>query len=411
VKDYPVYTNEVQYKKLLDKARKALERCKDTVKETLQLEDYEEEGFVTAEAFRESLAGLDEFDSDMLDFLLYLVYTKSPSADRLRYPALFELFNDKSLMGPSTDSRRRPESSSPEKLKARNKEKVEENYEEEEFEKMLDKGDEEEEEEEVIDEEQMLDIAEKCFVRIAEAIISRSQSVREAFRKHIVVEAGQELLSPMGFLEGVKALGIGDLEEIDVACLMRILTKPDIENAILLQELVIIMENFGITEDAPVHQEQETPTRAAKQRKNEAFDLQSMDEKSIKILAKLMLALMELNVSLQEFFEGVIFEQLVKTKAGKAGASARKVEIIDSKDFFDYLQARGVRKSAAPHPPLKRILQLDPNYPELILVKKLAKAIDEIAKNEELMEGIMAAAEDEGRLVTIGEEDDKQGAT
>lgn len=45
------------------------------------------------------------------------------------------------------------------------------------------------------------------------------------------------------------------------------------------------------------------------------------------------------------------------------------------------------------------------------MVKKLAKAIDEIAKNEELMEGIMAAAEDEGRLVTIGEEDDKQGAT
>jgi len=210
-----------------------LERCRDTVREALQLEDYEEEGFVTAEAFREALAALDEFDTDMLDFLLYAVYTKSPFADRLRYPVLFELFQqDKSLMGPSTDSRRRPESSSPEKLKARNKEKVEENYEEEEFEKLLDKGD--EEEEEAINEEEMLDIAEKCFVRIAESIISRGQTVRESFRKHIVVEEGQELLSPMGFLEGVKALGIGDLEEIDVACLMRILTKPDIDNAILL---------------------------------------------------------------------------------------------------------------------------------------------------------------------------------
>jgi hypothetical protein len=47
-------------------------------------------------------------------------------------------------------------------------------------------------------------------------------------------------------LEGVKALGISDLEEVDVGCLMRILTKPDLENAILLQELIIIMENFGI---------------------------------------------------------------------------------------------------------------------------------------------------------------------
>ena len=53
-------------------------------------------------------------------------------------------------------------------------------------------------------------------------------------------------MSPVGFLEGVKALGIDNLEEIDVACLMRILTKPDLENAILLQELIIIMENFGI---------------------------------------------------------------------------------------------------------------------------------------------------------------------
>ena len=282
---------------------------------------------------------------------------------------LFDFIADgKGLLGTSTESRKRPESSSPEKLKARNKEKAPEEEEpyEEEFEKMLDKPDDEDEEdedkkdEEVIDEEQMLDIAEKCFVRIAEAIIGRGLSVREAFKKHIVkeTEEGQEieLLSPMGFLEGVKALGISDLEEIDVACLMRILTKPDIENAILLQELIIIMENFGITEGAAETEETPTRSKSAKKKGDVAIDLQTMDEKSIKILAKLMLALMELNVSLHDFFDGVIFEQLVKAKAGKSGASARKVEIIDSKDFFEYLQARGVRKSAQPHPPLKKIL-------------------------------------------------------
>ena len=52
---------------------------------------------------------------------------------------------------------------------------------------MLDKGDteikktNEEELEGVIDEEEMLDIAEKCFMRIAEAIIQKGVSVREAF--------------------------------------------------------------------------------------------------------------------------------------------------------------------------------------------------------------------------------------
>ena len=44
------------------------------------------------------------------------------------------------------------------------------------------------------------------------------------------------------------------------------------------------------------------------------MDLSLLDEKSIKVLAKLMLALMQLNVTLYDFFEGVIYEQLVKTK-------------------------------------------------------------------------------------------------
>jgi hypothetical protein len=44
------------------------------------------------------------------------------------------------------------------------------------------------------------------------------------------------------------------------------------------------------------------------------MDLSQLDEKSIKILAKIILALMELNVSLYDFFDGAIYEQLVKTK-------------------------------------------------------------------------------------------------
>ncbi len=63
------------------------------------------------------------------------------------------------------------------------------------------------------------------------------------------------------------------------------------------------------------------------------MDLALLDEKSIKTLAKLMLALMELNVSLYDFFEGAIYEQQVKTKTKQ-----NVVEIIASKDFFELLQ-------------------------------------------------------------------------
>lgn len=104
----------------------------------------------------------------------------------------------------------------------------------------------------------MLDIAERCFVKIAESILEAGISVRQAFSPFIIREDFEgealELLSPIGFLEGVKELGITDLEEVEVACLMRVLTKADLENAILLRELIVIMENFGIKDDDGDHE-------------------------------------------------------------------------------------------------------------------------------------------------------------
>lgn len=142
---------------------------------------------------------------------------------------------------------------------------------------------------------------------------------------------------------------------------MRVLTKPELENAIMLRELIVIMENFGIYDDQngeegdinsdnqegkPDNQDEQsinegedaTPSRQVKdksggstpheaegagssgakkkkkKKKGDAFDLTQLDDKSIKVLAKIILALMELNVSLYDFFDGAIYEQLVKSK-------------------------------------------------------------------------------------------------
>lgn len=53
---------------------------------------------------------------------------------------------------------------------------------------------------------------------------------------------------PVSFLEGLKALQLTEFSELEIACLMNILAKPQLENAILVDELVQIMENFGIVE-------------------------------------------------------------------------------------------------------------------------------------------------------------------
>lgn len=223
------------------------------MKDALELEDYDEEGAIPASAIRESFVNLEiDIDDELMDFVFYVIYQKSESIDKLRYSVLFEMLDGKlpGLNATSSEGgRKRPESSSPEKLKARNKEKfsgaqimaesnetpaqkkdyknsakakanvaADDDYEEE-FEKLLDKDDEEgdeevtgdrkgaqgiqfhqdsedaepgqqkdeeeddekkdeENEDDYIDEEEMLDIAERCFVKIADAILEAGVSVR-----------------------------------------------------------------------------------------------------------------------------------------------------------------------------------------------------------------------------------------
>ena len=78
-------------------------------------------------------------------------------------------------------------------------------------------------------------------------------SIRSVFEPHIFeaeVE-GQviELLSPMGLLDGIKELGIDDLSEKEIAFLLRVLTKPELDQAIVMPEFLQIMENLGLYDD------------------------------------------------------------------------------------------------------------------------------------------------------------------
>jgi hypothetical protein len=130
-------------KKLSEKTVKVIGRFKDTLKETLLLEDYEEEGVIAVEQLRECLKSIqvDGCDEEMIQFVEYIVYTRGggEGTHRMKYGVLLDLLDNRfqsiqrgstsngpASLGTSTESRKqqnRPESSSPEKLKARNREK------------------------------------------------------------------------------------------------------------------------------------------------------------------------------------------------------------------------------------------------------------------------------------------------
>ena len=45
-------------------------------------------------------------------------------------------------------------------------------------------------------------------------------------------------------------MGIEELTETEVQCLMLILVKPELDNAIVVSDFEMVMENFGIGENA-----------------------------------------------------------------------------------------------------------------------------------------------------------------
>jgi len=55
--------------------------------------------------------------------MLFTCYKKSQNHLNLVFQALFDMLEDEALAASASEGRKRPESSSPEKLKARNKEK------------------------------------------------------------------------------------------------------------------------------------------------------------------------------------------------------------------------------------------------------------------------------------------------
>lgn len=136
--------------------------------------------------------------------------------------------------------------------------------------------------------------------------------------------------------------------------MMNILAKPEIENCILIDELVQIMENFGIVENKPgvniatmgvdiIHeaeneQTHDSNTHLSRSRLPDSPQSNIMnDEDELKLtdhgLAVLYLMteyLLRSGMSLYNVLQGKIYEQLVKS-----GDNQAVVEIVPSEDFFN----------------------------------------------------------------------------
>lgn len=251
-------------------------------------------------------------------------------------------------------------------------------------------------------------------MRIADLLHVVQKTVRAVFLRYSSPEEFKdgsvlELMSPRGFLEGVRELGFEDVTELEAACLMKVLAKPELDNAVILNEFVLIMENFGIPaiieedeyendyfpdSDAepqesdkkdeevkkPAEAGEDTPGMEAAEplspskdnlrpepneklkkfaelpkskKKNPItikFDI--LDEKGMKILKKLARFLLERYMHPREFFGPTIKKQ-------EFGKKKHKVEVIKLHDFYLRLKLASIRKKLKENISLNLFLAID----------------------------------------------------
>jgi hypothetical protein len=61
-------------------------KCKETLKDSLSLEDYNDEGVVPLSAFEEAFSNLEiDVPHELKDYMLYVIYQKSESIEKMKY--------------------------------------------------------------------------------------------------------------------------------------------------------------------------------------------------------------------------------------------------------------------------------------------------------------------------------------
>lgn len=99
----------------------------------------------------------------------------------------------------------------------------------------------------------MIDVAEKVFIRIADLIVKQQLTIRQMLHKLTFgaeIDGDiYELITSENMIEAIKRLGIEELTELEITCLLKVLSKTELDGAILVMEFLQIMENFGLYDD------------------------------------------------------------------------------------------------------------------------------------------------------------------
>ena len=230
--------------------------------------------------------------------------------------------------------------------------------------------------------EKMIEIAQKTFFNLANSMIQTKTTARKLYANNIKKQTvnGQEVevISSEDFINGMNALGLKELQSIEYACLIKVLAVNDSGDFIKLEDLVLILEDYGIKED----KENAPKTSIQKEEvgKGKGPDFYNLDKYSMILLLALTEYLIKSNTPLYDLFGDKIHQESIKVKSKQ-----RKVELISSKDFFEVLASIGIQIDEGENEDLKAVLSFsNKQFPNQLSVKKIKSAIEQFAFSDEL---------------------------
>lgn len=140
------------------------------------------------------------------------------------------------------------------------------------------------------------------------------------------------------FLASLKKLEINNFSDMDIKCLLKVFTTSDLPEKIKIENLKSLLSNFGVNEyEQPIENQTnfdgmtDTDDPRRKKRKNLNYDL--LTKESLNVLAVFTDFLLDTDTSVYEFFDGMIYNQVVRTKNKQS-----TVEIMASNEFFNKIR-------------------------------------------------------------------------
>ena len=229
------------------------------------------------------------------------------------------------------------------------------------------------------EEGETLEVAEQALVRVAEILLTHNLTVKEAFANQVVNEEVEDnevvqLLTQDGLLEGLADLGFKFYDQVELACVFRVLCKPEIGNTILVEDLEQIINNIiqeygepDPNEDgtfpAPAEPQQQdylnplvkggpggddsdaesvasnASSKAGSGNPKIRKKIDEMDKKTLQIMFKLALKLQKTHYTVAEMVKGRTVNQLIRTKKRET-----TVQLIKYDDFVNLLIKHDVIK-------------------------------------------------------------------